>query len=188
MHSHHPFHAAASGFTLIEVLMAVFVLAVALTGVMRMHLTTVRAQQQNAYQTAATQLAADMAGMIRSWRASAGDHPFLFEYRTGDAIAAGGNCFGGASCDPSALRAFGVAQWIAAVQGALPAARVSICRDAAPWNTGADAAAWQCSGGANAGIVIKLGWRAMPANNGRPAGRHGQDAPQLVLDIGEPAA
>jgi type IV pilus assembly protein PilV len=179
-------NADARGFTLIEVLMAVFVLALALTGTMRMHLAALRAQQQNAYHIAATQLAADMADMIRAWSPAGDNNPFLFEYRGGDAIAAGGDCFGGASCDPPAMRAFGIAQWLEAVRAALPAARVNICRDASPWNEGSDAPIWECSGDANAGIVVKLGWRTRSAA-GRQAQLGETDAPQLILNVGGPA-
>lgn len=161
------------GFTLIEVLMAVFVLAVALTGAMHLHLSALRAQRQSSYHGIALQLAADMAGMIRAWSAPGTAAPFLFDYRPGDALPAGADCLNGAICDPDALRRFGVAQWLDAVNLALPQARVSICRDAAPWD--GNGFRWACTGG-NAGIVIKLGWRGGNGNT-----------PQLALNIGEPS-
>ena len=163
----------ACGFTLVEVLMAVFVLAVALAGTMHLHLSALRAQRQSSYHGIALQLAGDMAEMIRAWSAPGTDAPFLFDYHAGDALPAGADCLNGAICDPDALRRFGVAQWLGLVNASLPAARVSICRDAAPWD--GNGFRWACSGG-NAGIVVKLGWRA------------GHDsAPQLVLNIGEPS-
>lgn len=163
----------AHGFTLIEVLMAVFVLAVALTGTMHLHLSALRAQRQSSYHGIALHLAADMAEMIRAWSAPGAAAPFLFDYKPGDAPPPGAECVNGAICDPDALRRFGVAQWLNAVNSALPGAQVSICRDAAPWD--GNAFRWACTGG-NAGIVIKLGWRG------------GNDsAPQLVLNIGEPS-
>ena len=173
-----------NGFTLIEVLMAIFVLAIALTGMMRMHLNALRAQRQSSYQISATQLASDMAEMIRAWRAPNDDHPFLFDYQHGDAMPAAIDCTGGAWCDPNALRLFGIAQWLQAVQAALPMARVSICRDATPWDSSIGSAQWPCSGGAGAGIVIKLGWRAQADDTDAPT-PHG---PQLILQVGEPAA
>ena len=51
----------ACGFTLVEVLMAVFVLAVALAGTMHLHLSALRAQRQSSYHGIALQLAGDMA-------------------------------------------------------------------------------------------------------------------------------
>jgi prepilin-type N-terminal cleavage/methylation domain-containing protein len=52
IHTPSNFNATAMlrGFTLVEVLMAVLVLAIALTGMMRMHLTALRAQRQSSYQ------------------------------------------------------------------------------------------------------------------------------------------
>jgi type IV pilus assembly protein PilV len=185
------------GFTLVEVLMAVLVLAIALTGMMHMHLTALRAQRQSSYQISAMQLASDMAEMIRAWRAPNDDRPFLFEYRRGASIPAASDCTGGAVCDPSALREYGVARWLQAVKAALPQARVGICRDAQPWdnhgNGDAAGAKWACSGGSGAGIVIKLGWRREPEESG--AGNTGDAAagqitqgPQFVLQIGEPVS
>lgn len=167
--------------------MAVFVLAVALTGMMHLHLAAMRAQRQSSYQTAAIGLAGDMAEMIRAWDTpAAGDpDPFLFEHRAGNAMPATSDCLGGASCDPAALRRFGIAQWLENVQAALPMARVSICRDAAPWSP-AGAFQWTCSGG-NAGIVIKLGWRAENGNGGASASPS-EAGPRLVLNIGEPSS
>lgn len=165
--------------------MALLVLAVALTGMMRLHLSALRIQRQSSYQTMAVMLASDMAEMIRAWAAPGVDAPFIFDYRAGDARPPSPDCLGGATCDPDALRRFGIAQWLDTVEAALPMARVSICRDAAPW--GEDGFRWACSGG-NAGIVIKLGWRAQtgdsdmsPSSTSPPPAR-----PQFVLNIGEP--
>jgi type IV pilus assembly protein PilV len=163
--------------------MAVFVLAVALTGMMRLHLTALRAQRQSSHQTTAVMLAGDMAEMIRAWAVPGVDAPFVFDFRAGDARPAAADCLGGATCDPDALRRFGVAQWLETVEAALPMARVSICRDAAPW--GENGFRWACSGG-NAGIVIKLGWRTEAGDGGSSSSSQSPSAPQLVLNIGEP--
>jgi type IV pilus assembly protein PilV len=191
MHRFKPINKHLRGFTLVEVLMAVFVLAIALAGTMRLHLTALRAQRQSSYQTSAVQLASDMAEMIRAWAAPGSDEPFLFNYRAGDALPAAVDCNGGAQCDPAALRQFGIAQWLETLQTALPAARVSICRDTTPWDDSAGAFRWACSGG-NAGIVIKLGWRTASGDNGRSsspsASSSGPKEPQLVLNVGEPGA
>ncbi|HEY4316247.1 MAG TPA: type IV pilus modification protein PilV [Herbaspirillum sp.] len=176
------------GFTLVEVLMAVFVLAVALTGMMRLHLVALRTQRQSSYQAIAAGLASDMAEMIHAWAAPGIDAPFLFDYRAGEAPPAGADCLGGASCDPDALRRFGIAQWLQTLEAALPMARVSICRDAAPWSE--NGFKWACSGG-NAGMVIKIGWAAQAGDSTSsppsPASQSSAAAgPQLVLNIGEP--
>jgi type IV pilus assembly protein PilV len=172
--------AATRGFSLIEVLMALLVLAVGLSGMMRMHLAALRAQQQSADRAGALQLATEMAEMIRAYRAPAGDTPFLFDYRSGDPIAATGDCYGSARCDPAALRAFGIGRWLDAVHATLPSARVRICRDATPWQAGRTAYGWPCSGDAGAGIAIKIGWRA----SDEASAAADAPAPQLVLGAG----
>src|SRR5690606_29049477 len=63
------FHMKAStenGFSLIEVLVAVFVLAVGVIGAAGMQLAALRTSQQSSFQTRALHLAAEMADVMRA--------------------------------------------------------------------------------------------------------------------------
>jgi len=55
-----------NGFSLIEVLIAVFVLALGVIGVAGMQLTAMRTSQQSAFQTTAVELPAEMADKMRA--------------------------------------------------------------------------------------------------------------------------
>src|SRR3954468_11288154 len=55
-----------AGFSLIEVLVSVLVLAIGVIGAAGMQLTALRTSQQSAFQTAALELAADMADKMRA--------------------------------------------------------------------------------------------------------------------------
>jgi type IV pilus assembly protein PilV len=184
------------GFTLVEVLMAVLVLALALTGLLRLHLTALQAQRQSGYRMHASQLAADMAGMIRGWSDPGDNNAFLLDYRQTDvrppAFFRADGCLQGRRCGPAEMRRFAVAYWLASLTQVLPMARVTICRDATPWDISGNRYQWRCSGSA-AGIVIKIGWRReayAPGKHGsgdsRSSGDSGEAGPQLVLSIGEP--
>jgi len=170
-HSHH-------GFTLIEVLVALFVLAIGVVGAGAAQLTADRTRQQAALTAEAAQLAGSLAARITANRPVArlpdAGNPYLaLDY---DAVADGPpaaapTCFGSAACDPLALAAFDLDETRLLVHGRFPGGRIAVCRDAAPWDAGSHRYRWACSGGAQAAVAIKIGW-------------HGNDdAPAFVLMV-----
>ncbi|MEF9929456.1 MAG: type IV pilus modification protein PilV [Massilia sp.] len=157
-HSHH-------GFTLIEVLVALFVLAIGIVGAGAAQLAAQRTQQQAALMAEAGQLASSLAARIgaNAPLASLPDagNPYLsLDY---DAVADGppvaaAACFGTAACDPLALAAFDLDETRLLVHRRFPGGRIAVCRDAAPWDAGSRRYRWACSGGAHAAVAIKIGW------------------------------
>lgn len=185
------------GFALVEVLVATFVLALALTGMLQMQLVALRTQQQNIYNGNAARLAADMAEMIFAYGGSAhgGAAAFMLDYRSERPPSPAPACYGSTRCSPDQLRASEVALWLQSLYEELPHGRARICRDAAPYDTTAKNYTWRCqsngstsnNGGRGdnrshhgAGIVIKLGWY-VSATAPSPV-----DTPLLVLGIGDP--
>ena len=157
-HSHH-------GFTLIEVLVALFVLAIGIVGAGAAQLAAERTRQQAALMAEAGQLASSLAARIGANLplASLPDagNPYLsLDY---DAVADGppvaaAACFGSAACDPLALAAFDLDETRLLVHRRFPGGRIAVCRDAAPWEAGSHRYRGACSGGAQAGVAIKIGW------------------------------
>jgi type IV pilus assembly protein PilV len=159
------------GFSLIEVLISILVLALGVIGVAGMQLTALRTSQQSAFQTAALQLASEMADRMRTndnqAKLADTDNPFLkvdYSSGTGEPKAPDQLCY--ANCTPEALAQFDIYEWEKRLRAALPGGRAVICRDAAPWDAKAGAFTWTCNPGTgNSGsIVIKLGWRAKGRN------------------------
>jgi type IV pilus assembly protein PilV len=154
------------GFTLIEVLVALFVLCVGLVGAAAMQMKAGAARHQSALLSDAVQLAHSLAERMRAnpvaMAAADGANPYLqldYDSSGGAPAAPGVSCFGEATCDPAAMAAFDLYETSRALYDGFPGARLRVCRDAAPWDGAAERLTWDCAAGAGAPIVIKLGWR-----------------------------
>jgi len=153
------------GFTLVEVLVALFVLAVGVLGAGAAQLAAQRTRQQSALMSEAAQLAASLAARMRVNTVAAGlpdaSNPYLsldYDAATdGDPGAAPASCYA-AACDPLRLAAFDLHEAKQAVYAAFPGGRIAVCRDSAPWDAGAGRYRWTCTADAGAPLLIKLGW------------------------------
>jgi len=121
------------GFTLIEVLVAIVILALGASGVASMQWQALRTARQSAFQTSATQFAVELAELMRARRS-----PYLFSSLSE----------AGASAD--------LQDWRQRLQQALPQAKAVACRDRNP--AVADTLRWSCDQARGAAIVIKIGW------------------------------
>jgi type IV pilus assembly protein PilV len=170
------------GFTMVEVLVAVLLLAVGLVGALAMQAHAMRTRQESALQTEALQAAATLADRIRANAAQSSAY-LGFEFdaaATGAAGAVPGTpaaCVG-APCNAAALAQYELENFRRQLVAALPAARAVVCRDALSAPGGL--LQWACSGGAGAALVIKIGWR-----NRRPdgAGTALPAAPSIALAV-----
>lgn len=158
----YPIHA---GFTLVEVLVALFVTALGIAGAAALQILAVRAARDAAHLADATRLARSLAERMRANPRALALPDDASPYLTLDVDAAAGAgapaaatpCYADADCDADALARFDVAE-VAAALADLPGGRIRVCRDAVP----ADAAglpAWPCDGAAGAPLVAKVGWR-----------------------------
>jgi len=160
----------SAGFTMLEVLVAMLVLAVGLLGGGAMQLAALRARHESLLLSGAVQLA---SGMAERMRANAGELDGVYLTLDYDAHAQPAPppparlCWDG-GCDRAQLAQADLHDARQHVHGALPGGRIRICRDAAVWH--GDGLRWQCSGGAGAPVVVKIGWRGK-----RPDGQ--ADAP-----------
>ena len=150
---------AAAGFTLIEVLVAVLVLAVGLIGGTAMQLHAMRARHESALLSAAVQAAAAMADRIRANPAQAGAVYLAIDYDAArePAPAAPPSLCLAAPCDRAELAAVDAYELKRLVRTSLPAGRVRVCRDDRTWQAGR--LHWPCAGGTAAPVVVKIGWR-----------------------------
>lgn len=104
----------AKGFTLVEVLVTLFVVAVGLLSVAGLQAVSKKVNYDAVQRTTATSLA---MAMVERMRANPGE---LVSYLTSDASAVSGttNCAAaGAACTPTQLAAYDVWKWANALQG-----------------------------------------------------------------------
>ena len=142
------------GFTLLEVLIALCVLAAGMLGVGMMLLESIRASRSALHRTAAVALAADLGERIRANRAAGS------AYALGLGALAGTPATGCAvsdACDPSEVAERDLYQWQQAVLAALPGAvtRVQVTPiNGLPASTFAITVRWAQPGDANAATLI----------------------------------
>ncbi|MYM41094.1 type IV pilus modification protein PilV [Duganella qianjiadongensis] len=171
-----------SGFTVLEVLIALLLLALGIVGSAAMQLLALRVSHQDQLLVQANYLASGLAERMRANAAVARDasaaNPYLFFYdAAGDAATPAPPvlCLD-AGCDGRQLALFDryEAQWQVFKQ--FPAGRLRICHDDHPVQAGK--LQWDCMGSAAAPLVIKLGWRGKLAD-----GRAESDAAAGVTEL-----
>jgi type IV pilus assembly protein PilV len=168
------------GFTLVEVLVALFVAALGVAGACALQTLALRSQQEAAHLADGVRLVAALAERMRANPAAMalpdGDNPGGNPYSQFDYDAGAGAppeaapCFGLADCDAARLAAFDLAETAQALAERFPGGRIRVCRDAGETST------WECAAGPGALLVAKLGWRDSTA--GRSGG-----GPRLQLAL-----
>jgi type IV pilus assembly protein PilV len=158
------------GFTLIEVLVAVFVLAVGVLGAVAAQTVALRTRHESALMSRGVQLATSFADRMRAntaqMRMPDGANPYLqlrYAAATDGSPEASSHCQAGSPCASEAMAGFDIYELQQELHASFPAGRVTVCRDAVMWNEGAGSLSWDCTGGATDPIVIKLGWRVQSA-------------------------
>jgi type IV pilus assembly protein PilV len=109
-------HPALRGFTIVEALVALVVLAVGMLGIASLYVTTLRASGSASSRMQAINLASDLGDRIRANRRAEAAY-------AGAAAANGTTCLGtGVTCTPAQMAAHDLFVWQAAIQAALPGA------------------------------------------------------------------
>ncbi len=120
---------SSRGFTLVEALVALVVLAVGMLGMASMYVMTLQSGGTAIYRTQAVSLAADMAERIRAnRRATTGSGN---GYGGAAAAALGCTGTGAAVCEPDDLAADDLLQWSNTVTEALPSGEGTVTADTA---------------------------------------------------------
>jgi type IV pilus assembly protein PilV len=163
----------SSGFTLLEILVAIIVLSFGLLGMVGIQAMALKSNNDAKQQSAAVQLAGELSDMMRGNKAVAvattpGTNPYLIaDYVSPATIATPPEyCNSLAGCTSSLnVASWEKADWLSRVNATFPGARVQVCFD----NTAGGIPQWGCSGLASVGgsISIKIGWIRASTNNDR---------------------
>jgi type IV pilus assembly protein PilV len=143
---------SASGFTLIEVLISVLVLAIGLLGMAALQMNGLRNNQSAYLRAQATQLAYDMADRMRTNILEARDPMSGGTYNNGAATA---NDCAVNVCTTAQMTGYDFAQWNSALQTQLPLGAGTVCIDSTP-NDGTSTAP-ACNGTGTV-YAIKVWW------------------------------
>lgn len=111
------------GFNLVEVLVALVILAVGLLGIAALYLDSLRAGRTAIYRTQAINLAADMGDRIRSNRNTAASYATTFTTAAPAAVAA---CETDAGCSAAEMAQNDLSRWKALVALLLPGGQAQI--------------------------------------------------------------
>lgn len=160
----HALPGKALGFTMLEALIAVLILAVGVLSVANLLIKSYRFTQQGAYDTLAQQLAANVADRIRT--NSGAMSSYVFDTSTAGNITSSTNfyqsggstgCTGSDATCSAATVNFDLSEWMNAVKASLPGGRGVICYDNPTYNlTGGFS--WACTGKTTDPLVVKIGW------------------------------
>lgn len=172
-----------SGYTLLEILIAVVVLALGIIGGVALQMASLRARHQAVLLSQAAQLAAALSERVRA-NPSSTDVYLTLNY---DAYAEPMPVVPAALCDGSACSSAQLAladlyEAKQLVRQTLPAGRVVICRDGGLWSGGK--LRWSCAGDAAAPMVVKVGWRGKHPDGTPLTDAAGEYAPGVALTVG----
>lgn len=148
----------AAGFSLLEVLIAMAVLAMAMINLARLEAATSHSARQASALEHAQQLAAELAEWIRAGLPDT----TLLAVIAGPDVPPVVSCYR-QTCTPQELAHFDWHEWRQRLLRIVPAARISVCRSNALAQLD-----WQCTADTDltAPLLIRIGWptTAMPAD------------------------
>ena len=153
-----------SGFSLIEVLVAIVILSVGMLGAVGMQSAALQANKESKNQFAAVTFARELGERMRgnhitAIKTAAADNPFLFDTTLAlesDVATFAVNCFLTSCPILKDAAAWDVAEWQGRVQRALPTPRVKVCFDQNPYDS-AGIARWACTDDGDLS-VLKMSW------------------------------
>lgn len=169
----------SSGFTLLEILVAIIVLSFGLLGMVGIQAMALKSNNDAKQQSAAVQLAAELSDMMRGNKAIAvaltpANNPYLipdFQQASSTIAAPTQDCSSLTGCTtPFNVASWEKFDWLTRVNATFPGVHVQVCYDNAPY-TPAGLPQWGCAGAAGAvardKISIKIGWTRATTNSDR---------------------
>lgn len=183
---------AVHGFSMLEVLVSIVLLAIGVLGMLAMQAWALRANQQARYQNAAIRYARDLGELMRSNPGVAlqtGDNnPYLGTW-TGTAApyasTSGSACLDAACSGGSAIAQADVDDWYARISRELPGVQVTVCFDNSATPT------WSCPASPNTAVMsptIKIGWTHASVKNDQAPVAASSSAPLVSVPIGIPTS
>jgi len=158
-------HRNEGGFTLVEILVAIVILAFGMLGTVGMQAFALQANRDARLQAQAVVYARELAEMMRgnkeiAVKTTAAANPYLVTSMT---ISSPSYCMAVGNASTGCTSTLDVAtaemtDWLARVAADLPDARVTVCFDGTPYDS-SGLPQWTCNAtGADEIVFIKIGW------------------------------
>ncbi|TWI70209.1 type IV pilus assembly protein PilV [Pseudoduganella lurida] len=173
----------AAGFTLLEILIAVFVLALGLIGGTAMQLHAMRTRHESALLSSAVRVASSLADRMRANAAQLPAYLAIdYDAHAEPSPAPPANLCLATPCDAAGLASLDAYELKRQVRATFPAGRARVCRDAQMWAGGS--LRWDCSGEPSAPVVVKVGWRGKRPDGTPDTDAAGSYAPGVAIAVG----
>ena len=164
--------AESRGFTMLEVLISIVVIAFGLLGVAGLQAFAIKNNQSAAMRVTASTLAMDMVDRVHgNWAAVNVEPPAVPAYNSSnvsDYTTAQANCKTAAGCSSAQMAQNDLFEWAQLVAAALPNGAGIVCIDSTP-NDGTSATAPACDNTGIDNFVVKIWWRDDRSVTGDPA-------------------
>lgn len=166
--------ASSSGFSMIEVLIAMLVIGTGALAMVMLQLHALRSSNESGLHARATLLALELAELRAGYpMRDGGDDPTLFAIQAGKPPMIAEDCTL-APCSAQGFAAAAVADWGVRFLRDFPSARAVACHD----GSSNAHTRWHCDHDASAAVVLKLGWRRI--GTARP-----DNGPVMSLVLGQ---
>ncbi len=161
------------GFSLLEVLVAIFVLSFGMLGMVGMQSFSLQANRQARMASTAAGLAREMAEMMRGHKNQARlttNNPYVGTFTstltptTANYCIAVSNATTGCSGGLADIANAQMTEWLRRVDSELPGSKVQICFDTDPYDSNG-LPQWGCNGSGTDGVIyIKMAWTQISTN------------------------
>jgi type IV pilus assembly protein PilV len=148
----------SSGFTLLEVLIALVVISIGLLGLAGLQTVSLRNTGVSTSRTIATQLAYDMADRLRANANGAQSGAYFQTATTIGTAPSSTTCFTSSGCSAADMAAMDLYVWRSRLAKELNGGTGVVCRDSSAPET-ATSASPNCDGAADAPIYVKIFWQ-----------------------------
>lgn len=183
-------HQEQSGFSILEVLIAIIILSIGMLGAVGMQATAMQSNKQTRNQSVATSFARELADKMRGNHAvaikpAAADNPYLIAETTltGTAtfVAPTENCFTTACSSAAAVATWDMADWQNRLRNALPDPKIKVCLDKTPF--AADGTPqWACTDDGDIS-VLKMAWTNTNTKGELEFSNSAQTRPLVVVPL-----
>jgi len=169
-------------------MVSIVVLSIGVLGAVGMQLASLQASKEVRFQAVAGSMARELAEKMRGNHAVAIQlgNPYLISTtlaRTATVSTPNTNCYTGPCSAPIDIARWDMADWQSRLRDALPAPRVEICFDDAPYDS-AGAPRWACNSTPTSDVVVmKLAWTRADSRGELVTAGSASAVPLLVLPL-----